>query len=189
MAMHAVAPERRGAASSTFFVAFDLGIALGGFLAGVLIRCFGYDTMFLLINLSCVLSLVYYFSFGHNHASSFNPARRREAVRDEASAPMSAGTATAGTPPLVVTISREFGSGGHRIGELLSQRLGIPLYDKELIALTARESGFSEATSRKVREANAKLEAMKTIFTDYKKTVKTSYLPDRWADFGILDKR
>ena len=40
-----------------------------------------------------------------------------------------------------------------------------------------------------MREANAKLEAMKTIFTDYKKTVKTSYLPDRWADFGILDKR
>ena len=146
MAMHAVAPERRGAASSTFFVAFDLGIALGGFLAGVLIRCFGYDNMFLLINLSCVLSLVYYYCFGRNHASSFNPARRREAVREVPSAPLSAVEATAGTQPLVVTISREFGSGGHRIGELLSQRLGVPLYDKELIALTARESGFSEAT-------------------------------------------
>ena len=42
MAMHAVAPERRGAASSTFFVAFDFGIALGGFLAGVLVKWLGY---------------------------------------------------------------------------------------------------------------------------------------------------
>lgn len=60
---------------------------------------------------------------------------------------------------------------------------------REAEALNAEVEALREATSRKVREANAKLEAMKTIFTDYKKTVKTSYLPDRWADFGILDKR
>lgn len=46
--------------------------------------------------------------------------------------------------PLVITVSREFGSGGHRIGELLAKELGIRFYDKELIALSARESNFDE---------------------------------------------
>ncbi len=76
MAMHAVAPERRGAANSTFFVAFDLGIALGGFLAGLLIKHIGYDMMFILIAFSCVLSLAYYYVFGRCHVSSFNPHNR-----------------------------------------------------------------------------------------------------------------
>lgn len=141
MAMHAVAPERRGAASSTFFVAFDLGIALGGFLAGVLIDRFGYDRMFLIIALSSVISLIYYHIFGRRHASSLNP--RNRAVQR-----MAAATAESEIPqdgqPLVITISREYGSGGHRIGELLAQRLGVKLYDKELIALTVRESGLDE---------------------------------------------
>lgn len=75
MAMHAIAPERRGAASSTFFCAFDMGIALGAFLAGVLIKVVGYDYMFLCIGFSCVLSLVYYFLFGRNHESSLNLKR------------------------------------------------------------------------------------------------------------------
>lgn len=77
MAMHAVAPERRGAASSTFFVAFDFGIALGGFVAGVLVKHLGYDNMFLLIAVTGVLSLIYYYIFGRNHQSSLNPHGHR----------------------------------------------------------------------------------------------------------------
>ena len=38
-----------------------------------------------------------------------------------------------------ITISREYGSGGREIGEKLAQRLGIPFYDKELIAMIARK--------------------------------------------------
>ena len=60
---------------------------------------------------------------------------------------------------------------------------------REAKALNAEVEAMREATSRKVREANAKLEEMKALFTDYKKTVKTSFLPDRWADFGVMDKR
>ncbi len=44
----------------------------------------------------------------------------------------------------VVAISRQYGSGGHRIGKLLAQQLGISFYDKELIAKTAKESGLAE---------------------------------------------
>lgn len=142
MAMHAVAPERRGAASSTFFVAFDFGIAIGGFLAGVLVKHFGYDVMFLLIALSCVLSLAYYYVFGRRHASSFNPQNRR---KQGASAAVGNVTEQPdGTLPFVITISREYGSGGHQIGEILAEKLGVTLYDKKLISLTAEKSGLAE---------------------------------------------
>lgn len=42
----------------------------------------------------------------------------------------------------VINIGRQLGSGGQRVGELLAERLGIRLYDKELINLAARESGL-----------------------------------------------
>ena len=44
----------------------------------------------------------------------------------------------------VITISRQCGSGGHTIGSELAKRLDIPFYDKEIIELTAKESGFHE---------------------------------------------
>ncbi len=45
---------------------------------------------------------------------------------------------------LVITISREFGSGGHEIGQKVAQKLGIKFYDKELIQLTSEQSGFTK---------------------------------------------
>ena len=43
----------------------------------------------------------------------------------------------------IITISREFGSGGRTIGHMVAQRLGIPFYDKELVDQIAMESGFA----------------------------------------------
>lgn len=43
--------------------------------------------------------------------------------------------------PFVITIGRQFGSGGRAIGRLLAERLGINFYDKELLAEAARRSG------------------------------------------------
>ena len=43
---------------------------------------------------------------------------------------------------LIITISREFGSGGREIGEKLAMELGIPYYDKEIIDKAAKETGF-----------------------------------------------
>ncbi len=43
----------------------------------------------------------------------------------------------------IITISREFGSGGRTIGHLVAEKLGIPFYDKELVDHIALESGFS----------------------------------------------
>lgn len=44
----------------------------------------------------------------------------------------------------VITISREYGSGGRYVANLLAERLNIPCYDAELIRLTAEESGFTK---------------------------------------------
>lgn len=44
----------------------------------------------------------------------------------------------------IYTIGREFGSGGKQIGEKIAERLGIPLYDKELLQKAAKDSGFCE---------------------------------------------
>lgn len=43
----------------------------------------------------------------------------------------------------VITIGRQFGSGGREVGEKLAKQLGIPYYDKELILLSAKKSGLS----------------------------------------------
>ncbi len=43
----------------------------------------------------------------------------------------------------IITISREFGSGGRLIGKRLAEKLGVPYYDKELLDRIAEESGFS----------------------------------------------
>ena len=44
----------------------------------------------------------------------------------------------------LITISREFGSGGRLIGKRLAEKLDIPYYDKELLDRIAEESGFSK---------------------------------------------
>ena len=43
----------------------------------------------------------------------------------------------------IITISREFGSGGRTVGHKVAERLGIPFYDKELVNQVALESGFA----------------------------------------------
>ena len=44
----------------------------------------------------------------------------------------------------IITISREFGSGGRYIGKQLADRMGIDFYDKDIIRRTAEESGMAE---------------------------------------------
>ena len=43
----------------------------------------------------------------------------------------------------IITISREFGSGGREIGKALADSLGVEFYDKELLEVAAKESGIS----------------------------------------------
>jgi cytidylate kinase len=43
----------------------------------------------------------------------------------------------------ILTISREYGSGGRQVGELLAKELGIPFYDREILQMSAEKSGMS----------------------------------------------
>ena len=45
---------------------------------------------------------------------------------------------------MVITMSRETGSGGHTIGKMLAEQLGYDFYDKELISLVAEEMQLDE---------------------------------------------
>lgn len=46
--------------------------------------------------------------------------------------------------PMVITMAREYASGGSEIARLVADKLGIPLYNKELITLAAKKSGLTE---------------------------------------------
>ena len=52
----------------------------------------------------------------------------------------------------IFTIARQYGSGGRQIGKKIAERLEIPFYDKELIAMAAKQSGMSEAIFEKADE-------------------------------------
>ena len=45
---------------------------------------------------------------------------------------------------IIITVSREYGSGGRYVGKLIADKLGIKLYDKEFIEKVAKETGLSE---------------------------------------------
>ena len=56
---------------------------------------------------------------------------------------------------IVVTIGRQFGSGGRIVGKKLAEQLGIPYYDKELINLASKESGICGEFFEKADEKNS----------------------------------
>lgn len=52
----------------------------------------------------------------------------------------------------VITISRQYGSGGREIGQKVAEALHIPFYDNEIITLAAKESGFAESAFERAEE-------------------------------------
>ncbi len=52
----------------------------------------------------------------------------------------------------IITIGRQFSSGGHQIGRLLAEQLGIAFYDKELIRIASQQSGLKEEFFEQVDE-------------------------------------
>src|SRR5574344_110235 len=83
----------------------------------------------------------------------------------------------AGVSPLVITISREYGSGGHELGEKLASRLGIKLYDKDLIDITASELGDSSHFVQQNEQNISTSKLWELIFTD--KSIPMSMNPSK----------
>ena len=63
---------------------------------------------------------------------------------------------------IVITISREYGSGGRQIGEQLAKELGFAFYDKDLLKIVAEKSGIKEEVLQKADE-----EAANPLFAPY----------------------
>lgn len=57
----------------------------------------------------------------------------------------------------IITISRQFGSGGREIGKKIADQLGIPFYDKELIEIAAKESGMDKELLKKMMPVQARV--------------------------------
>lgn len=53
----------------------------------------------------------------------------------------------------IITIGREYGSGGRQIGEMVAEKLGLAFYDRSIIRLSARETGFTPEYIEEVEES------------------------------------
>lgn len=68
----------------------------------------------------------------------------------------------------VITISRQYGSGGRFVGRLLADSLGIPFYDKEIIAMASENSGFAQDF---IKENEQKMKGLASV----------SFTPSVWG--------
>ena len=81
---------------------------------------------------------------------------------------------------LVITIGREFGSGGHEIARRLSEKMGIKMYDKEIISIVAKNHGYSEEVLNDIDEkaSNSLLYALSTgAYTHHTHLVSGLHIP------------
>ena len=70
------------------------------------------------------------------------------------------------TTPLVITISREYGSGGHEVGEKLAKKLGVKLYDKDPHRYHSQRIGISAQLRAGERTEHFYKQLWELIFTD-----------------------
>ena len=71
MAVAIAPPQSRGSANSTFLCAYDIGIGIGGGIAGSLIDNLGYHPVWLIMIAFNIASVIVYIAIGRNHPSSF----------------------------------------------------------------------------------------------------------------------
>ncbi len=95
----------------------------------------------------------------------------------------------------IITIAREYGSGGRYIGQLLAKQLQIPCYDKEIIALTAKNSGFKQSYIEQNEESkNQYYGNDDAIFISQTKVIKKlakkpCIIIGRCADYVLKDQK
>lgn len=78
----------------------------------------------------------------------------------------------------IITIGRQFGSGGHEIGERLSKLLGIPLYDRNLVEMAADKLGMDSEMAASIDE-----KALMNFMTTYQSPWGAN-MPYYLAEYG-----
>lgn len=87
----------------------------------------------------------------------------------------------------IITISREYGAGGHSIGKAIAERLGIPLYDKAIIDDTARHLGYPVDVVAKNEQNISTGKLWELIFTD--KSIPESMNPSQDDAIFVTESR
>lgn len=76
--------------------------------------------------------------------------------------------------PIIITIAREYGSGGHLLGKMLAERLNIKFYDKELISMVANDSHFSPKYIAENEQKVSSNYLLSIILQDYEAPIEKS---------------
>lgn len=96
---------------------------------------------------------------------------------------------------IVITIAREYASGGRYVGKILADKLGVNFYDKELIYLAAKESGLSKDYINEIDENSRKSENDDRVFIAESKVIKkiakkeSCVIVGRCADYILKDNK
>lgn len=84
----------------------------------------------------------------------------------------------------IITIGREFGSGGKEIGELLAKKLNVKLFDKEMLSVAAKESGLCEEFIKEHDETPTKSFLYSLVMDTY----ATSYASNPYTEMPMNHK-
>lgn len=85
---------------------------------------------------------------------------------------------------ILITIGRQFGSGGREIGYKVAEKLGIKCYDKELLAEASKESGLCE----KIFETHDEKPTRSFLYSLVMNTYSVGYTPSGYVDMPIGHK-
>ena len=84
----------------------------------------------------------------------------------------------------IITIGREFGSGGHEIGAHLAEKLEIPLYDKEMLDRASKDSGIAE----EILKAHDEKPTSSFLYSLVMDTYSLGYKTGSYSDMPINHK-
>ena len=168
-----VSPKQRMAvATSTFFIFMDLGVGFGPSLMGSLVPRTGFNGLYLILGIIQFLCAGIYFA---------TTARKLKKSTQSILPAQPETSPSVSSPGLLITIAREYGSGGREIGRQIAAHFGIPCYDQEIIGKIVEESGLPAST---VSEEEQQLDTSEL----YKLYAWYAYsLPG--GDSGILSER
>lgn len=141
----------------------------------------GIGTLFSMIYVG---TMVRFFS---PHVEWLNIMLTDKEKRMKQSATIEAKEHTIQTYPLVITIARQFGSGGHEIGEKLAKALNIALYDHNIIDETAKELGYTTTFVEKNEQRITKSKLFELILTD--KSIPESMNPSMDDSIFVTESR
>ena len=84
----------------------------------------------------------------------------------------------------IIAIGRQYGSAGREIGGIIAKELGIPLYDKEMLAVAAKESGICE----ELFETHDERPTNSFLYSLVMDTYAMGYSPNAYMDMPINHK-